>query len=186
MNLSTDAALLTRLREGEASAFESIFHSHYPSVFRMLLRMLGSADEAEDVAQDVFLRLYRQPLAADREHNLPAWLYRVATRLGYNALRGQSRRRRRESVWGQRQDEATPGPEQDALRAETQAEVRQVLAQLPFKQAQILFLRHQGLTYRELAQVVGCKPTSVGTLLARAERAFEARYRERLPAAERR
>ncbi len=187
MSLSADAALLKRLQNGETAAFESIFHSYYPAIFRLLVGLLGSAADADDVAQEVFLKLYRRPLSADRQHNLGAWLYRVATRLGYNALRGQGRRHRREELWEhRRQADAGSGPEQNALQAETQTEVRQILAQLPFKQAQILFLRHHGLAYKEIAQIVGCKPGSVGTLLARAERAFEARYRETLPTTERR
>jgi RNA polymerase sigma-70 factor (ECF subfamily) len=61
--------------------------------------------------------------------------------------------------------------------------VRQILAQLPRKQAQILFLRHQGYSYEELARIMAIRPSSVGTLLARAERAFAAKYVEHMPRA---
>lgn len=182
----SDALLVERWSAGDVQAFEQIFIEHYPDVVGLLWRLLGSNDQAEDVAQEVFLRLYRRPLPRGEEHNLRAWLYRVATHIGYNALRADSRRGRREETWYREEPrEAVPGPERDALRAETRAEVRQVLAALPLKQAQILFLRHQGFSYAELAQIVGVRASSVGTLLARAERAFETEYRRRLPTEER-
>lgn len=176
----SDALLLKQWREGEATAFEEIFVHYFPPIYRLLLRLLGSADEAEDVAQEVFLKLYYQPLAPDQGHYLSAWLYRVATHLGYNALRSRVRRQRRQEAWEQsRSQRSISDPEADTLRNETQSEVRAILAELPPKQAQILFLRYQGLSYEELARIMEVRSSSVGTLLARAEYAFETKYRER-------
>ena len=179
----TDALLLERWREGRNEAFEEIFVRHYAAVYRTLLRLLGTAGDAEDAAQEVFLRLYRRPLPPGREHNLPAWLIRVATHLGYNVIRQQARRQRRQETWEKERAAGVPNPESEALRAETQAGVRQILAQLPRKQAQILFLRHQGYSYEELARIMAIRPSSVGTLLARAERAFAAKHVEHMPRA---
>jgi RNA polymerase sigma-70 factor (ECF subfamily) len=156
--------------------FDALFLAHYDGIYRMLYRIVGSPQVAEDLAQETFLRLYRQRFASGREHNVRAWIYRVATNLAYNELRGQRRRERRQELVGE--DASAPAnPEETALRRAEQATVRRVLATLPERQAQLLLLRHAGLSYQELAEAVGVAPGSVGTLLARAHQAFEAAYR---------
>src|SRR5450756_1636225 len=85
--LSQTEALLAGLRAGSQEAFETIFREHYAQVFAVAYRLLGSASEAEDAAQEAFLRLYEHPLPAGRNHNLRGWLLRVTTNLAYNALR---------------------------------------------------------------------------------------------------
>lgn len=172
---TSDALLLERWRQGDEAAFANIFLQHYAPLVRLLSKLLGSAAEAEDIAQETFWRLYRHPLPTAREHNLPGWLIRVGTRLGYNALRERARREKRQEVWHAHAP-AAQDPEAEALARETQREVQQALARMPFRQALILFLRHQGYTYAELADIVGVKESSVGTLLARAERAFVKHY----------
>lgn len=173
---TADALLLERWREGDETAFADIFLQHYAPLVRLLSRLLGSTDEAEDIAQETFWRLYRHPLRAGREHHLSGWLIRVGTRLAYNALRERTRREKRQETWYAREPTAE-NPEAEALAEETRREVQQALARMHFRQAQILFLRHQGYTYAELAEIVGVKTSSVGTLLARAERAFAKQYK---------
>ncbi len=173
---TSDALLLARWREGDETAFADIFLQHYAPLVRLLSPLLGSVDEAEDIAQETFWRLYRRPLHEGREHNLSGWLIRVATRLAYNTLRERVRREKRQEIW-RTQRPTADNPEEEALAEETRREVQQALAKLPLRQAQILFLRHQGYTYAELAAIVGVKESSVGTLLARAERAFAKHYK---------
>ena len=173
--LSQTEALLGELRRGSQDAFEAIFRTYYGRVFSLAYRLLGSAPEADDVAQEAFLRLYLRPLPAGREHNLLGWLLRVTTNLGYNALRSRRRREANESRAGNDPvDEVEPADA--AAGADTTARVRAVLARLPERQAQILLLRHAGLSYAELAAALGVAQGSVGTLLARAERAFRQLY----------
>lgn len=156
--------------------FEALFLSHYEGIYRLLCRMLGSAEEAEDLAQETFLRLYRQRSLQGGEQHVRAWLYRVATNLGYNALRGRYRRERRQRRVA---DPTGPGadPAEAALRSAEQAGVRRALLTLPRRQAQTLLLYYAGLTYRELATALGVAPGSIGTMLARAKAAFAAAYR---------
>jgi RNA polymerase sigma-70 factor (ECF subfamily) len=171
--LQTDD-LLEQLRQGSDEAFAEIFRAYHGRVFAVAYRLLGSAAEAEDIAQEVFLRLYLHPLAGGREHNLAGWLLRVATNLAYNALRGRRRREVRESqadVSFVEQAESGPGPD-----PELGERVREALAALPERQVQLLLLRQAGLSYAELAAALGVAPGSVGTLLARAERAFREHY----------
>jgi len=157
--------------------FEDAFLTHYEGVYRLLFRLMGSPEEAADLAQETFLRLYRQRFPRWREHNLRAWLYRVATNLAYNALRGRSRRERRQEAVSRALESGELDPVETTVRHEEQEMVRRVLTGLPPRQAQLLLLYYAGLSYRELAAALGVAPGSVGTLLARAKAAFEIRYR---------
>ena len=167
------AAETADLSSDEAS-FDQLFLAHYQGVYRALYRVVGSHQEAEDLAQETFVRLYRHHFAPGRQHNLRAWLYRVATNLAYNALRSQGRQERREQT--AQVDRLSSDPAVIALRWDEQATVRQALARLPERQAKLLLLRHSGLSYRELAEALEVAPGSVGTLLARAQKAFAAAY----------
>jgi RNA polymerase sigma-70 factor, ECF subfamily len=172
----SDNLLLEGIVRGDTASFETLFYRHYDRIYGLLFRLLGNRVEAEDVTQEVFLKLYRQRFTAGREHNVGAWLYQVATNLGYNAIRGRKRH------WQHNvhlvRDAADPGNdpavnvEQRQNRAETQARVRAALANLPQRQSQLLLLRQMGLSYAELAEACQVAPGSVGTLLARAAKAF--------------
>jgi RNA polymerase sigma factor (sigma-70 family) len=100
----------------------------------------------------------------------------VATRLGYNALRTRRRSSARDAVWQALNTHCESPAEEQAIHAEEQSQVRQALASLSARDAQLLVLRHSGLSYQECAEVLEVAVTSIGTLLARAERAFEKRY----------
>jgi RNA polymerase sigma-70 factor (ECF subfamily) len=172
---ATDSVLLSRVRQGDRSSFDELFLRYYSRIYDVVFRLTGDAAEADDLAQEAFIRLYRHPPeAAGREHNVGGWLYRVAVNLGYNALRAARRR----TVYEQAADrESSADPESVTEQHEERLRVRSALAELPPQQAQLLMLRHAGLSYKELAEALDVAPTSIGTLLARAERAFEARYR---------
>jgi RNA polymerase sigma-70 factor (ECF subfamily) len=172
----SDAALIERLRSGDSTAFEELFLRHYTAVYRVLYGVVGQAQEAEDLAQETFTALYRQPPRLDGSSALGGWLYRVAVNRAYNALRSNQRLQRRlERVEPEQQSD----PQDDYLRREDRERVRAALAQLPERTAKLLLLRYAGLAYAEIAAALQVAPGSVGTLLARAERAFEIAY-ERL------
>ena len=173
--------LLADWVEGQKEvAFEALFRRYYASIYRLLYRLVG--DEAQDLAQEVFVRLYRRP-PRDPHADLGAWLYRVATRLGYNALRGRRRWRGYRDQLGQTTGgegwlDRSLDPHIVAERRETQGAVRQALGQLSRRQASLLVLRYSGLRYREIAEVLELSAGSIGTLLARAEQAFAQAYAE--------
>lgn len=161
--------------------FEQIFLTHYGRIVAVLFRLTGNRAQAEELAGDVFWKIYRQPLPPDRDHNVGGWLYRVATRLGIDALRAQTRRKRYEQAAGEaayESGEASDDPLADVLRNEKRRRVHAVLATMKPAQAQLLMLRQSGLSYQELAEIFGVKTNSIGTLLARAEADFEKRFRE--------
>ena len=175
-----DALLLDKLAEGDETAFETLFLRYYAQVYGVLFRLLGERAEAEDAAQEVFLKLHGQRFSSGREHILGGWLYRVATNVALNRLRGRGRRSQRESLAALEGEllgeSASPDPAVAAIRAEERALVRRALADLPERSRTCLLLRHSGLPYGEIAQALGVAPGSVGTLLARAEARFRERY----------
>ena len=170
----SDALLLEGLRQGDEASFETLFHRHYHRVYQLLYRLMGNGAEAEELAQETFLRLYRRPLRSG--DNVGGWLYRVATNLGYNALRAGKRRERYEEAAINDLPRVAPGPAAEVERRAVQAEVREALSRLKPRQGQLLLLRQMGFSYKELAAVHGVKLGSVGTLLARAEKAFRRAY----------
>ncbi len=147
---------------------------------------MGDRGRAEELANDVFLKLYRYPLPPRPDGNLGGWLYRTATNLGIDALRAVARRQHYEQAAGHHalQTGGAPNPLDEVLREERRSRVRTVLAALKPTQAQILILRSSGFSYNDLAESLGVQRGSVGTMLARAEMEFQRRYLEMYEAKE--
>ena len=151
-----------------------LFERHYPRLVRYLYRRLGDLDRAEDLAQEAFVRLLER-----RPRRPEAWLYAVAANLARDAARSDTRRARRLQILeGFAPDRAEPLGERAVARDETVARVRAALGALSERDRTLLLLRQEGLGYRALAETLGVASTSIGPLLARAQkrllRAFEA------------
>jgi RNA polymerase sigma-70 factor (ECF subfamily) len=161
------------------AAFEALFLKHYHRVVGVLHRLSGDRGLAEELANDVFWKLYRQPWLAQSDGNIGGWLCRTATNLGIDHLRALARRRHHEEAAGRQQMESgvSPDPLAEVLRAERARRVRAVLAKLKPAYARILILRASGLSYKELANSLGVKLGTVGTMLVRAEEVFQKRFR---------
>jgi RNA polymerase sigma-70 factor (ECF subfamily) len=161
--------------------FETIFHDHHARMVRMTRQVLRSDVEAEEICAEAFLKLYRMGSGVIAEGTAGAWLYRVATRSAIDRLRRNKRRGFEEPLDASGTDVAD-GLESDPLhrlvREERIAEVRFALARMMVEKAQMLLLRHTGLTYQEIAAAVRIKPASVGTMLARAEAEFSKLYQQ--------
>jgi RNA polymerase sigma-70 factor, ECF subfamily len=157
---------------------DATLEEHWPRIYGVLFRLTGDPDEAEDLALEVFYRLHRKPPPTDEALNLGGWLYRVAMNLGYNTLRAAHRRTRYEQEAGIQalERDASIEPASEVERRIERQQVRAALARLKPREAQILILRHSGLSYAEVAASLQVAPGSVGTLLARAEKAFEKVY----------
>ena len=160
-------------------SFEALFREHYPRVVGLLARLTGDPGQAEEIASDVFSKLSRRSFLLAAREDVAAWLYRVAMNAGLDAVRANGRRRRKEEAASRERLRA--GSEDCALesllREERAARVRALLAAMKPRDAQVLLLRSSGMAYREIAQALGVQASSVGTILARAERDFERRYR---------
>jgi RNA polymerase sigma-70 factor (ECF subfamily) len=168
------------------SAYEALFQGHWERLCAVLFRIVGDPDEAQDLALEAFVQLYQRPPRDDR--NLGGWLYRVATNLGLNALRARKRRQQYERQAGALafENERPEDPAMAVERAQERQSVRAALSEMKTRSAQVLLLRHSGLSYAEIAAAVGVAPGSVGTLLARAEREFERKFTELSQKTERR
>jgi RNA polymerase sigma factor (sigma-70 family) len=162
----------------EVTSFEAIFLEQWPKIYTVLLRLVGGQSEAEDLAMEVFWRFHQNPPPLPWD-NLGGWLYRIATRLGLNALRARVRRARYEEQSGRLDliERSTTDPAEAAERSEELRQVREVLSKMKPRSARTLVLRYSGLNYREVAASLQVKPASVGKLLARAEEEFERIYR---------
>jgi RNA polymerase sigma-70 factor (ECF subfamily) len=162
-------AVLTRpTRASVRVDLEEVFRASYPRVVGVAARVLGSRDEAEDVAQEVFLAFGRSSIPAGEALG---WLSVAAAHTALNHLRSGRRRASREgAVAG---DEAVPVDVADAVATlDERRRVRAALARLPRRQAVALVLRHSGLSYAEVAAALELSPGSVGTTVRRAEAAL--------------
>ena len=146
---------------------EAVFRENYPLVVGVAARVLGSRDQAEDVAQDVFLSFWRSPVPAGEARG---WLSVAAAHTALNLIRSGKRRALREqAVAG---DTVGPDVADAVVTDEERGVVRAALARLPHKQAVALVLRHSGLSYADVAAALDISPGSVGTTVRRAESAL--------------
>lgn len=145
--------------------FNALFDAVYPALYRYCNRMTGDPDQAEDLTQEAFFRLLDRG-AEGTDAGLRAWLFRVAT----NLARDQSRTRdtRRRILAGVPPPDHLPGPEGNMERAEEVARVRASMAVLSQRDREMLLLRQEGFSYKEIAEVAEVSHRSVGTILARA------------------
>ena len=166
------------IEDSAAFDFEAAFQEYWWRVYRVLFRIVGQQDEAEDLAIETFWRLYRHP--PRRVDNLGGWLYRVAVNLGFNALRTQQRRQHYEVEAGQQtwQESLASNPAAEAERNLARDQVRRIRGRMKPREAQLCILKHSRCSYAEIAAALGIAPGSVGTLLTRAEQAFEQLYRK--------
>lgn len=173
------AAIMERPMTGQLPPFDTVFQRYYGRVFAILTRIVGP-DEADDLAQETFLRFHdRPPLRrTDEDEAIGAWLYRVATNLGFNAIRTRKRRTAREErvTRAELPLQRPLDPEGEAVRREERALVQSVLVEMPERARAVLTLRQAGCSYAEIAGAVGIAPGSVGTTLVRAEALFRQRY----------
>jgi RNA polymerase sigma-70 factor (ECF subfamily) len=154
---------------------ETVFHTEYGRIARVIARVLRDPARAEELAVEVFLKWSRNPQA--QGENSQGWLYRVAVRTGLDELRRETRRNRREGL--AQFVRHAPTPEDVRASKEDQERVRAVLAAIQPRQAELLVLRSQDLSYDELACALDLKPASIGTFLSRAEQAFRKEYVKR-------
>jgi RNA polymerase sigma-70 factor (ECF subfamily) len=181
VNVQADA--VDQLKTGRAPFdFETTFRAQYERIARVIARVVKDRARAEELAVEVFLKLWRNPQAQGggnltRLTNVEGWLYRAAVRMALDELRRRARRDRYERLLGL--GRRVPTPEDVRGAAEQQRKIRLVLAAIEPRQAELLLLRSHGLSYEELASALDLNPASVGTLLSRAQQAFRKEYGKR-------
>ena len=170
MNASANA--VESAPPGAKPDFESLFRAHYARLARVIVRVVRDPARAEDLAVDVFWKFWRKP-PLEQNGNEGGWLYRTAVRLALDEVRKQARKSRQESSAG-------PGPsrtpEEVRAASEQSRRVTQILTSLEPRQAELLLLRTDGLSYAEIAGMLDLNPASIGTLIRRAQQAFRKEY----------
>jgi RNA polymerase sigma-70 factor (ECF subfamily) len=170
-----DAQLASLASSGDDSAFTTLVTRFHHAVFRWALMFAGDADEAEDIAQEVFVRTYRQLGTYRSDGSLEAWLFRITRRAAIQMRRTRTRRGRLVlSVGAQPQRDVyttDPGGRVDRERAATV--IRELFAALPRRQREIFDLVDlQGFSPAEAAERTGMKPVSVRANLFKARKAI--------------
>ena len=170
----------------DASDFEALVREHHPRVIRLCASMLGGWDEAEDAAQEVFLKAHRALPDFRGDASISTWLYRLASNHCLDALRARSRRRTDswDELLERRGDELgallRAPDETGALEARDLA--AKALSALSPEYRLVLALRElEGLTYEEIAEATGATLDSVKARLRRARAELEAALRHLLP-----
>jgi RNA polymerase sigma-70 factor (ECF subfamily) len=148
---------------------DEIFRRDYQRVVGVAARVLGSRDQAEDVAQDVFLSFGRSSVPAGEARG---WLSVAAAHTALNLLRSGRRRASREETAAAADDAVVSDVAEAVVTLEERSRVRAALARLPRKHAVALVLRHSGVSYADVAAALDLSPGSVGTTVRRAESAL--------------
>lgn len=169
--------LIRRARQRDSAAFETLVEIYSPRLYGYFYRLTGRREDAEDLLQEVFVRVVRMIGRYEHENRFDAWLFRIAT----NLVRDRVRRRRRaagvESSGGQQDepgvleevpDEEVDRPDDVMQTAEQVDHMQRVLRQLPAAEREVILLRHfSQMSFKEVAEAMG---TPLGTALARAHR----------------
>ena len=154
--------------------FDEVFVLHHRVVFATARAVVRDNALAEEITQEVFLKLYRHFDSRPNEELLRAWLLRVTLNEARNTLRGQTRSRARDTAYQRSADR--PRTELEYEQREELEATRRALDQLKEPMRSCLLLRHQGLSYREIAQTLSLKENYVGSLVARARKEFVRSY----------
>jgi RNA polymerase sigma-70 factor (ECF subfamily) len=174
-----DRALLERIRRGDTAAAGELFERHSPALLRFADRLLSDRAAAEEVTQEVFVKVITRAHQYDGRAEVASWLFAIAA----NACRDRRRRERRAAVVPL-EAIAEPahkgeGIETRLLSRERRAAVRQALSDLSEEQREALVLaRYHGLPYSEIASVLGISVGAVKTRIFRAVETLKARFTE--------
>jgi RNA polymerase sigma-70 factor, ECF subfamily len=178
-DLDPDAALMLRVRDGDTKAFEVLVEKYKQPVFSLIYRTIHDATEAEDVAQNVFLQVFKSAGRYRVAARFSTWLFTIARNLCLNELRRRSRHPADSLDQAGSEDDHQPArqfedvktvhPPDLVLRSELEAKVEAAIAALPEKQrTAVLLCREEELSYEDIAAVLGCTLSATKSLIHRA------------------
>jgi RNA polymerase sigma-70 factor (ECF subfamily) len=181
--LDFDAELMLRVKEGDGASFGVLLDKHRSSVVHFLYRMIQNHAVAEELAQEVFLRVYRSRSTYEPTAKFTTWLFRIATHLALNSLRDGKNERSQERLDDDSGDmparqvyDRRPSVEQSMVYEAKLDEIRRAIAALPEKQrAAVLMHKYEEMEYSQIAKVLGCSESAVKSLLFRAYETLRAR-----------
>ncbi len=175
----SDAAIMLRVAEGDEASFNYLATKYHRPMIHFLYRMVGNQAVAEELAQEVFLRVYRARSSYRAEARFTTWLYRIATNLAVNHARDTRHERSAQTVYLDQPDEETgttpdvadgePTAEQQLLQDERMAAIRRHVMALPERQRMaVLMHKYQGMDYRQIGEVLKLSESATKSLLFRA------------------
>ena len=180
--LDLDAELMLRVKDGDGESFALLLAKHRAPVMHFLYRMVQSQAVAEELAQEVFLRVYRSRSTYEPTAKFTTWLFRIATHLALNALRDGKNERLQDSLDDESGElprqvsDRRPSVEQAMVYESKMQEIRSAIAKLPDKQrAAVLMHKYEEMEYSQIAKVLGCSESAVKSLLFRAYETLRAR-----------
>jgi RNA polymerase sigma-70 factor (ECF subfamily) len=182
-----EAALIQRCAAGDEAAFAELVAEHQRMVVQLAMNLLGDRDEALDLSQDVFIRVFRTIGQFRGQSALRTWIYRIAVNQARNRHRFWRRRRRSDQVsldahveaHGDFQSGAESGPDRILAQKELATRLQDALDALPFDQRTAIVLREvDGLSYEEIAFSLGVAVGTVKSRLTRARQTLRAGLRE--------
>ena len=181
--LDYDAELMVRVKEGDGASFAVLLEKHRSPVIHFLYRMVQNQAVAEELAQEVFLRVYRSRGTYEPTAKFTTWLFRIATHLALNSLRDGRNERLQDSLDSEAGEPAArqlsdknPTAEATMVKQVRFEEIRKAVADLPEKQrAAVLMHKYQEMEYSQIAKILNCSESAVKSLLFRAYETLRAR-----------
>jgi RNA polymerase sigma-70 factor, ECF subfamily len=176
---TSDAAIMLRVAEGDEASFNYLAQKYHRPMIHFLYRMVGNHAVAEELAQEVFLRVYRARSSYRAEARFTTWLYRIATNLAVNHARDTRHERSAQTVYLDEPDQETgttpdvadtvPSVEERMLRDERMAAIRKHVLALPERQRMaVLMHKYQGMDYHQIGEVLKLSESATKSLLFRA------------------
>jgi len=172
--MADERRLIARAQAGDSGAFRELVEQHQARAYTLALRILRSASDAEEVAQDAFVRVWTALPGFRGESSFGTWLYRIVARRSFDRAQVLSHRRARERLDEQLPEHAGSEPEQDALRS---ALLERLIGDLsPAQRAAVTMFYYEGRSVEQVASVLGMPENTVKTHLLRARAALRAAW----------
>ncbi len=185
-----DAQLMLRVRDGDEDSFRVLLEKHRNPLVHFLYRMVQEQAVSEELAQEVFLRIYRSRGVMSRRREFTTWMFRIATHLALNWLRDEKNERAQERLDADRAESAGPRSCRTGSPRWSSAwffrpgcrKFRDAIAWLPEKQrAAVLMHKYEEMEYSQIASVLECSESAVKSLLFRAYETLRARLAHMVP-----
>lgn len=185
----TDAEIMLRVREGDDAGYDILIEKYRKPIINFMFRMVHNQAVAEELAQEVFLRVYRSRQTYRAEAKFTTWLYRIATNLGVNHARDTKHERAAQNVYLDQPDpetgttpdvaDATASAEEMLVRNERMQAIRQHVMALPERQRNaVLMHKYQGLDYKQIGEVLKLSESATKSLLFRAYQTLRERLKD--------